>query len=188
MPVMAARLLREPGRPLAKSCLISVQLGICIYILFACLMCIYIYNALMPMKFECYCTSLRQAARAISQKYDAALRGTDLTITQFTLLKMLAEMRQPRVNDLAEALTMDQTTLSRTLRIMERDGLITPIAPVAGDDKRERRFVLSPRGQQRFKRATPLWRAAQRSVEKLLGSDAERVSSAAYELSVRLGD
>ena len=139
----------------------------------------------MPIEFECYCASLRQAARAISQKYDAALRGTDLTITQLTLLMMLAQMHRPRVNDLAEALAMDQTSLSRTLRIMERDGLI---AAVAGDDKRETRWVLASRGQQRLKRAMPVWRATQKSIEKLLGSDAERVRSAAYALSRRLSE
>ena len=139
----------------------------------------------MPIPFECYCASLRQAARAISQKYDAALRDTELTITQLTLLMMLAQMHRPRVNDLAEALAMDQTSLSRTLRIMERDGLI---AAVAGDDKRESRWILAPRGQQRLKRAMPVWRATQKSIEKLLGSDAERIRSAAYALSTRLSD
>jgi DNA-binding MarR family transcriptional regulator len=139
----------------------------------------------MPIQFDCYCASLRQAARAISQKYDAALRDSELTITQLTLLMMLAQMRRPRVNDLAEALAMDQTSLSRTLRIMERNGLI---AAVAGDDKRESRWILAPRGQQRLKRAMPVWRATQKSIEKLLGSDAERVRSAAFALSTRLSD
>jgi len=139
----------------------------------------------MPLKFDCYCASLRQAARAISQKYDAALRGTGLTITQFTLLNMIAHMPRPRVNDLAEALSMDQTSLSRTLRTMERDGLI---AEVSGEDKRESRWTLGPHGQQSFKRAMPVWRSAQKSVEKLLGADAKRISSAAYELSTRLSD
>jgi DNA-binding MarR family transcriptional regulator len=139
----------------------------------------------MPYKFDCYCATLRQAARAISQKYDAALRGTDLTITQFTLLSIISEMNRPRVNDMAEMLAMDQTSLSRTLRVMERDGLITA---VAGDDKRESRWVLGSRGQQRLKRAMPAWRSAQKSVEKLLGPDAQRVSSAAYELSTRLSN
>jgi DNA-binding MarR family transcriptional regulator len=143
------------------------------------------YNAGMPMKFDCYCASLRQAARAISQKYDAALRDTGLTITQFTLLNMIAQMPQPRVNDLAEALSMDQTSLSRTLRTMERDGLI---AQVSGADKRESRWTLGPVGQQSFKRALPVWRSVQRSVEKLLGADAKRISSAAYELSTRLSE
>jgi DNA-binding MarR family transcriptional regulator len=139
----------------------------------------------MPLKFDCYCASLRQAARAISQKYDAALRGTGLTITQFTLLNMIAHMPRPRVNDLAEALSMDQTSLSRTLRTMERDGLI---AEVSGEDKRESRWTLGPQGQQSLKRAMPVWRSAQKGVEKLLGADAKRISSAAYELSTRLSD
>jgi DNA-binding MarR family transcriptional regulator len=139
----------------------------------------------MPLKFDCYCASLRQAARAISQKYDAALRSTGLTITQFTLLNMIAHMPRPRVNDLAEALSMDQTSLSRTLRTMEREGLITE---VSGEDKRESRWTLGPQGQQSFKRAMPAWRSAQKSVEKLLGADAKRISSAAYELSTRLSD
>ena len=154
------------------------------YTFFSLDLCVYAYTiTVMPIRFECYCATLRQAARAISQKYDAALRGTGLTITQLTLLMMLDEMNRPRVNDLAEGLAMDQTSLSRTLRTMERDGLI---AAVAGEDKRESRWILAPRGQQRLKRAMPAWRAAQKSVEKLLGADAERVSSAAYELSTRL--
>src|SRR4051812_38957951 len=131
------------------------------------------YNGGMPLEFECYCASLRQAARAISQKYDAALRGTGLTITQFTLLNMIAHMPRPRVNDLADALAMDQTSLSRTLRTMERDELLVE---VSGEDKRESRWVLGPQGQQRFKRALPAWRSAQKSVEKLLGADAKKIS------------
>jgi DNA-binding MarR family transcriptional regulator len=139
----------------------------------------------MPMKFDCYCASLRQAARAISQKYDAALRDTGLTITQFTLLNMIAHMPRPRVNDLADALAMDQTSLSRTLRIMERDELL---AEVSGEDKRESRWILGREGQRRFKQALPAWRSAQKSVAKLLGADAQRIRSAAYQLSTRLSD
>jgi DNA-binding MarR family transcriptional regulator len=139
----------------------------------------------MPIELPCYCASLRQAARAISNKYDAALRGTQLTITQFTLLTALEKMDRPRVNDLADALAMDQTTLSRTLKIMERDGLI---ATVAGEDRRETRWVMAARGRDRFKRAYPRWKAAQRDIEKLLGPDLQRMKSAAFELSTRLSD
>jgi DNA-binding MarR family transcriptional regulator len=68
---------------------------------------------------------------------------------------------------------------------MERDGLIEE---VSGEDRRESRWTLGPKGQQSFKRALPVWRSAQRSVEKLLGADAKRISAAAYELSTRLSD
>jgi DNA-binding MarR family transcriptional regulator len=137
----------------------------------------------MPAKLDCYCASLRLAARALSQKYEAALRGTQLTITQFTLLTAIAQIGEPRVNDLAAALAMDQTTLSRTLKIMERDELIRA---VAGEDRRESRWGATSRGQERLKRATPRWRAAQKDVEKLLGPGAERLRSSAHELSTRL--
>src|ERR1700761_8108050 len=138
------------------------------------------YTACMPLKFDCYCASLRQAARAISQKYDAALRDTGVTITQFTLLNMISQMPQPRVNDLAGVLSRDKRSLSRTLRTMERDGLL---AEVSGSDKRESRWTLGPKGQRAFKQALPMWRSAQKSIERLLGPDAQRIKAAAYELS-----
>ncbi len=137
----------------------------------------------MTLELPCYCASLRQAARAISQKYDTALRGSQLTITQFTLLTALQAMRQPRVNDLAGSLAMDQTTLSRTLRLMERDGLIES---VPGEDRRETRWTPTPRGQDRYKRALPRWRSAQRDVEKLVGPDLQKMKAAAFQLSSRL--
>lgn len=112
------------------------------------------------------------------------MRGTQLTITQYTLLLVLTEMPRPRVNDLAEALAMDQTTLSRTLKVMERDGLISP---VPGEDRRESRWIISARGRARMRRALPRWEEAQRAVEKALGStQTEGLASAAFNLATRL--
>jgi DNA-binding MarR family transcriptional regulator len=138
----------------------------------------------MAIRLPCYCATLRQAARVISQKYDAALRGMHLTITQFTLLTALAEMSRPSVNDLAESLAMDQTTLSRTLRLMAREGLI---CAVAGEDKRESRWILTARGRERRRRAHPRWEAAQKELEKTLGTaETQRLGAAAFALASRL--
>jgi DNA-binding MarR family transcriptional regulator len=139
----------------------------------------------MSTRLPCYCATLRQATRVISQRYEAAMRGTQLTNTQFTLLMVLGEMpRRPRVNDLAEALAMDQTTLSRTLKVMEREGLISS---VAGEDKRESRWIITALGRSRFRRALPRWQEAQRSVEKALGvAGTQSLTSAAFDLSTRL--
>ena len=78
----------------------------------------------MAIRLECYCASLRQATRLISQKYDAALAAADLTVTHFTLLTALQENPRARASDLVDVLAMDQTTLSRTFALMERNGLI----------------------------------------------------------------
>lgn len=138
----------------------------------------------MSTRLPCYCATLRQAARVISQRYDAAVREARLTITQFTLLTALGEMTRPRVNDLAEALAMDQTTLSRTLKLMKRDGLI---AQAAGEDGRESRWIVTAQGRARMKRALPRWLAAQRAVEEILGAEeTQRLATAAFNLSSRL--
>jgi DNA-binding MarR family transcriptional regulator len=155
-----------------------------IHLICHCVICICMYNGAMSTRLPCYCATLRQAARVISQKYDAAMRETRLTITQYTLLTALTEMPRPRVNDLAEALAMDQTTLSRTLKLMEKEGLI---ASVPGEDRRESRWLLTPRGRTRMRQALPHWQAAQRAVEKALGfAEVQRLTSGAFELSSRL--
>lgn len=120
----------------------------------------------------------------MSQFYEAALRDRGVTISQFTLLALLDRLRVARVNDLAEALAMDQTTLSRTLKLMERDGLI---APVEGEDLRESRWQLTATGRRRMRSVLPRWKAVQKRVEKLLGqNEAVRLKAVARRLSARL--
>lgn len=122
----------------------------------------------MAIELPCYCASLRQAARVISQYYESALRDTEITITQFTLLTLLDKRKVARVNDIAAALAMDQTSLSRTLALMERDGLI---APAESEDLRETRWRLTATGRRRMRSVLPRWKAVQKKVEKLLGKD-----------------
>jgi DNA-binding MarR family transcriptional regulator len=106
----------------------------------------------------CACASLRRAARAVTQLYDAALQGTGLRVTQFTLLQALAKMGPSPQAALGELLALDPTTLSRTLRPLERAGWIrhTP-----GRDRREVRWTLTRTGRRRLARATPAWERAQ---------------------------
>jgi DNA-binding MarR family transcriptional regulator len=138
----------------------------------------------MSIELPCYCASLRQAARVMSQFYEAALRDAGVTITQFTLLSLLHQMRAARVNDIAAALAMDQTTLSRTLATMERDGLI---APAEGEDLRESRWQLTALGRRRMRTVLPRWKAVQRKVEGLPGkNEATRLKAVARRLTARL--
>jgi DNA-binding MarR family transcriptional regulator len=138
----------------------------------------------MVTALPCYCATLRQATRALSQRYDAALRPAQLTLTQFTLLTALKEHPLSRTLDLGEALAMDQTTLSRTLRIMEREGLI---ARNPGEDRRESHWTLAAEGSNRRRRGQRRWSAAQRDVEKLMGAqEAQSLASAIFGLTSRV--
>jgi len=110
---------------------------------------------------------MRRATRAITQLYDAALRPSGLRITQFTLLQVLERTGVPMTQAaLGDFLALDSTTLSRTLKPLERARWIRR---VEGGDARERRIVLAPLGLRVLERATPAWERVQRRFRTDLG-------------------
>jgi DNA-binding MarR family transcriptional regulator len=116
----------------------------------------------------CLCANIRRASRAITQRYDEALRPVGLTITQFTILQALSlagEITQRRLGDI---LAMDSTTLTRTLGVMNRQGWI---AKVYGTDRRERRLRLTRAGKSEFNRAVPYWQRSQETLRIQLGKE-----------------
>ena len=114
----------------------------------------------------CACANLRRAARAVSRVYDEELRGTGLTIAQFTLLQALTLTGAITQGGLGRLLVIDSTTLTRTLKPLERKGWIERRA---GEDRRERQIVLTRAGRSRFDRAVPAWNRAQDRVRRRVG-------------------
>jgi DNA-binding MarR family transcriptional regulator len=112
------------------------------------------------------CANLRRATRALTQRYDEALRPLGLTITQFTILQALSFAGEITQGKLGEVLAMDSTTLTRTLEIMSRRGWI---AKHYGTDRRERRLRLTRAGQAERDRAVPHWRSTQEKLRVRLG-------------------
>jgi DNA-binding MarR family transcriptional regulator len=142
------------------------------------------YSHGVTIRLPCYCASLRQAARLISQQYDAALRPAGVTLTQFTLLTALRDFPGARANDLVEALAMDQTTLSRTLKLMEDADLIER---EPGEDRRSSHWTVTSEGRKLLRRAEPRWKAAQQSVESSLGEqDARRLADSVFRITQKL--
>src|SRR6266576_1924189 len=88
----------------------------------------------------CNCAALRKAARRVSLVYDRYLARSGLTIGQYAILAEIerrAERDRPTLSGLAQALVMDRTGLSHTLKPLERDGLIR-----LESDQRDRRALL----------------------------------------------
>ncbi len=119
-----------------------------------------------PGRLDCACANLRRAARAVTQLYDGALRPMGLRATQFTLLQVLGRRGAVTQAALGEFLAIDSTTLSRTVRLLERVGWVRR-AP--GDDRRERHLELTPSGRRVLARATPAWERAQRRLRDRVG-------------------
>src|SRR5947208_4658694 len=73
-----------------------------------------------------YCASFnfRRTARAVTQLYDAALQESGIRSTQFAILVGIAKNQPVSIGALAEVLIIDQTTLTRSLRLLQKEGLI----------------------------------------------------------------
>lgn len=107
----------------------------------------------------CNCLALRQAARQLTQVYDESLAGTGLRVTQFSVLARLARIEPATMQELAEALVMDRTTLTHNLKPLERDGLVS--IGVHEVDQRVRHLRVTKTGRAKLKDARAAWKRAQ---------------------------
>lgn len=117
---------------------------------------------------NCTFFRLRKATRRITALYDDALGEAGLTATQFSVLAMIATTGPLPMSGMAEALGMDASTLTRTIRPLVERG---DVSVSAGEDKRVKQVALTDKGQETVARAVPHWRAAQKRVAQELGGD-----------------
>jgi DNA-binding MarR family transcriptional regulator len=114
----------------------------------------------------CICGSLRRTARALTQMYEKELRPLGLRATQLTILQVLARAGEVLQGRMGEMLAMDSTTLTRTLRIMVREGWVEERR---GSDRRERWLRLAEGGKELLGRALPVWDGLQKRLRAELG-------------------
>ena len=114
----------------------------------------------------CACQDLRRATRVVTRIYDQELANAGIEITQFGLLTALDLTAEANQKRLSAGFAMDSTTLTRTLRLMVKQGWIRARR---GRDKRERLFSLTRAGRRQLATAQPFWAAAQRRLRKELG-------------------
>lgn len=115
---------------------------------------------------DCVCGALRMATRAITQRYDDALRASGLRVTQYSLLSRIERLQPISAAALVDSLIADQTTLARALKVLEQDGLIRR---VTNTDKRVKRIELTEKGGLRVAHARRLWRVAQDDLVRRVG-------------------
>ena len=120
---------------------------------------------------ECFNFALRRAARAVSRSYDEALAPLALNNGQFSMLAILTELGPLRIQQVAEALAMDRTTVTAALKPLQRRKLVR--VNVARDDARAREVVVTPAGEALLSEAIPLWRVQQERMKKVLAEDAD---------------
>lgn len=132
----------------------------------------------------CYCSTLRQAARAATALYEQVLAEGGVHATQFGALQLIDSTPNLTTTELAEAIGIDQTTATRTLALIKRDGLARD---AVGQDRRQRHWSMTSKGRERLRKSKSLWETAQAEFERRIGrTEALALRQAAYFAATRL--
>jgi DNA-binding MarR family transcriptional regulator len=116
---------------------------------------------------HCACGKVRMAARAVTRRYDDALRPAGLRATQFAVLIAVSIDGAISISALAKQLGMDRSTLTRNLGPLVDQGLV---AVGAEGWRRSRTLELTRKGKARMQEALPLWEGAQEALKRSLGT------------------
>lgn len=117
---------------------------------------------------DCSCNLIRSSARKITQHYESSLREAGIKPTQLTILAALANNEPLQMSQLADALLLERTGLTRNLNVLTRNGWVS--IQTGEEDSRQRVISLTEEGYDKLDDAMPYWQQAQAEIEKQLGS------------------
>lgn len=116
------------------------------------------------------CTNLRvrQLMRRIGQHYDAEMARCGLKTTQYSLLSYIVKLGPIRPSELAQAMQMTPSTLSRNLQPLVAAGWVVM---GAGTDARSRLVQATEAGHDKRREAQRHWKVAQQTLNAQLGPE-----------------
>jgi DNA-binding MarR family transcriptional regulator len=115
------------------------------------------------------CTNLklRQASRRVARHYEVFVRPTGLKNTQYSLLSHVVKLGPLRAGELAAAMQLDASTLTRNLQPLVATGLVRV---TTGDDARARVVEATDAGRALRLQAQKAWKRAQLALNERLGA------------------
>jgi DNA-binding MarR family transcriptional regulator len=100
--------------------------------------------------------------------YDTAMQDSGIRSTQFAILVGIAKTQPVSMGKLADVLIIDRTTLTRSLRLLQKERLVTISKRTT---MRQRLLELTPEGVKALARSLPLWRAVHTQFVSEVGAD-----------------
>ena len=115
----------------------------------------------------CPCPKVKKLDRLLTRGQDEVLRCAGLTASQFSTLRLLERIGPIVINEFADLMAMDRTTLSRNLKLMDQAGWLT-LNPDPKDG-RNRVAAITVKGTQFHRKAKKMWETEQRFLLKTVG-------------------
>ena len=129
---------------------------------------------------RCAGLNLRRAARRVTQFLEERMMASGVSFSQFGLMAEIASADDDTVSALAERMGLDQSTLSRTLRTLEADGLLE--IAVVESDQRKRMVWLTEKGARKLEAVLAIWRQAHARLARQVSVESVRRLAREVEL------
>ena len=117
---------------------------------------------------ECIAYRVRFLNRVITNIYDRALQPLGIKINQANILTMLSLYDHASSTDIARVLSMEKSTVSRTVDRLRKNGWIN----ITGNgDGPSQVISVTPQGRKLMAAAHTQWKKAQKQAAELLGEE-----------------
>ena len=117
---------------------------------------------------DCIGYRVRMLSRVVSRMYDDAMRPHGVRFSQMNILTTVALKGPIQPVEVGRLLSLEKSTLSRNVRVMEENGWLRSESVTSGVGHQLR---ITKQGERLYQAAAPAWRKAQKQVEELLGDD-----------------
>lgn len=117
------------------------------------------------MSNNCLSFCVRKASRVMTSHYDELLSEMGLKSTQISILVTLAHTGPVGMSSLSERLSLEQSTLSRNLKPLEKGGYLSTRQAKEG---RGKEAFLTQLGLRMVEKAMPRWEKAQNAALEAL--------------------
>ena len=122
------------------------------------------------MAVECPAFRVRQASRVLAKRFDDEFAPFGLLSSQLPILAATAMFGDSgaTMSRLSETLLMDRTTLTRSIRPLERAGLLQVARSLK--DARTKVVVITRAGERRIEAIFPVWERVLKQIKESVGA------------------
>lgn len=125
-------------------------------------------DAKLALTGVCTCAVLRKVTRQMTKVYEDAMAACPLTLSQFGIVAHVIRSDGPSLQTLSDALRMDQSTLSRSIKSLEKLAFLE-LSP-SQTDARIKEVRVTPAGINAFELTAPEWKIAQSTIAEKLSA------------------
>ena len=117
---------------------------------------------------DCFALRLKKASEDMMRYYTDVMEPCGVTPSQYIIIYRIQELEGASMKEVADALAIDKSTLARTIKPLEKKGLIYNQAP---PNSHRYQLAVTEEGRRVLREGGQLWQGAQQHIADMLGEE-----------------